>query len=70
MSKKHVTVTQENKTGRNQKFHDNRTDEDMTRAEFVKKIEQRQYDDYHVRKINDVKTPVSNPDKTTDDNLG
>ncbi len=69
MGRKRVTVTQENDTGRNKKFHDNSTGEDMSRAQFVKKIEQGNYDDYHVRKINNVKTPVSNPDATKNNNL-
>ena len=41
----------------------------MTRAGFVKKIEQGNYPNYHVRKINGVKTPVSNPDGTSNNNL-
>jgi len=70
MTKKRVTVTNETDTGRNKKFHDNRTNNDMTRAGFVKKIEQGEYPDYHVRKINGAKTPVSNPDSTEGNNLG
>ena len=69
MSKKRVSVTKESSTGRNQKFHDNRTGDDMTRAQFVKKIETGTYDDYHVRKVNGIKTPVSNPDSSSDNNL-
>ncbi len=41
----------------------------MTRAEFVKQIEKGSYPKYHVRKINNIKTPVSNPDSTTNNNL-
>ena len=41
-----------------QKFHDNYTGEDMTRKQFVKKIEQGYYPNYHIRKINGVETPV------------
>ena len=69
MGRKRVTVTKETDTGRNTQFHDNRTGEDMTRPEFVRKIEQDQYSDYHVRKINGVKTPVSNPDDKKNNNL-
>ena len=65
-----VVVTKENETGRNLKFHDNRTGNDMTRAQFAKKIEQGEYPNYHVRKVHGVKTPVSNPDDTEDNNLG
>jgi hypothetical protein len=41
----------------------------MTRAEFVKKIEQGLYPNYHVRKIDGVKTPASNPDNSEANNL-
>ena len=64
-----IKVTQESDSGRNQRFRDTRTGEDMTRAQFVKQIEAGQYPNYHVRKINRVKTPVSNPDETTNNNL-
>lgn len=64
-----VTVTQESDSGRNQRFRDTRTGEEMTRAQFVKQIENSQYPNYHVRKINKIKTPVSNPDDTTNNNL-
>ncbi len=69
MPKKRITVTQESDTGRNKKFHDNKTGEDLTRAQLVKKIEKGEYEDYHVRKINNVKTPVSNPDSSKNNNL-
>ncbi len=69
MVRKRVTVTKESNTGRNQQFHDNRTGADMTRPQFVKEIEQGNYPNYHVRKINGVKTPVSNPDETEGNNL-
>jgi len=64
MVKKRITVTKESNSGRNQKFHDNYTGNDMSRARFVKKIEQGDYSNYHVRKVNGIKTPVSNPDTT------
>ena len=66
---KRVTVTQESESGRNQRFHDNFTGADMTRAGFVREIESGNYDNYHVRRVNGVKTPVSNPDSTTNNNL-
>mgnify|MGYP001251479868 CR=1 FL=1 len=69
MGRKRVSVTSESKTGRNKTFHDNCTNTDMTRAQFAKQIEQGSYSKYHIRKINGVKTPVSNPDKTTNNNL-
>jgi hypothetical protein len=61
MAGKRITVTQEAESGRNQKFHDNHTGEDMTRAQFVQKIESGLYPNYHVREIDGTKTPASNP---------
>lgn len=66
---KTVIVTQENDSGRNQKFHDKKSGKDMTRAGFVKEIKQGNFDDYHVRVINGVETPVSNPDGKEGNNL-
>jgi hypothetical protein len=66
---KRVTVTQESDSGRNQRFHDNRTDNDMSRQEFVQQIRQGNYPNYHVRTINGVATPVSNPDNSENNNL-
>ncbi len=72
MGKKGKTVETiaENNKGRNQLFRDKSTGIKMTRAEFVKKIDKGNYDDYHTREINGVKTPVSNPDKKNSNNLG
>ena len=64
-----VKVTKESDSGRNQRFRDTRTGQEMTRAQFVKQIENDQYPKYHIRKINKIKTPVSNPDNTTNNNL-
>jgi len=69
MSRKRITVTNESNSGRNQKFHDNYNGKDMSRAQFVKEIECDNYDNYHVRKINGLKTPVSNPDGKESNNL-
>ena len=66
---KTVVVTSESDSGRNQKFHDNKSGKNMTRVEFVKQIEQGKFNDYHVRKINRLKTPVSNPDNKEGNNL-
>ncbi len=41
----------------------------MTRTQFVREIEQGNFDNYHVRKINGIKTPVSNPDDKEGNNL-
>ena len=64
-----VKVTQESESGRNQRFRDTRTGKEMTRVQFVRQIENGQYPNYHVRKINKIKTPVSNPDETKNNNL-
>ena len=69
LARKRVTVTNENTTGRNTNFHDNYTGEDMTRKQFVDKINNGDYPNYHTRKINGIETPVSNPDNSTNNNL-
>lgn len=69
MGRKRVVVTKESDTGRNQIFHDNYTGEDMSRTQFVRKIEKGDYNNYHVRDVNGIKTPVSNPDAERDNNL-
>ena len=66
---KRVSVLSESESGRNQQFRDNRTREVMSRPTFVEKIERGVYDNYHVRIINGVKTPVSNPDGSEGNNL-
>jgi hypothetical protein len=67
---KRVTVTSESDSGRNQRFHDNFTGINMSRSEFVRQIQQGNYDHYHVRTINGIPTPVSNPDNSNNNNLG
>lgn len=67
---KRISVTNENSSGRNTNFHDNHTGADMTRAQFVRQIENGNYQNYHVREINGMKTPVSNPDSSSRNNLG
>jgi hypothetical protein len=62
-------VTVEDDSGRNQRFHDNKSGKDMSRAEFVKQIEGGNFGDYHVRKVHGLKTPVSNPDRSEGNNL-
>lgn len=64
-----VTVTRESDTGRNIRFHDNITGNDMTRQQFVRNIKNGLYDDYYVRNINGVPTPCSKPDNKTSNNL-
>lgn len=66
---KSVVVTSEEESGRNQRFHDNASGKNMTRTEFVREIKNGNYDDYHVRVINGIPTPVSNPDRREGNNL-
>ncbi len=70
MAPKRVTVTKETSSGRNVKFHDNYNGKDMTSKQFVREIEKGNYPNHHIRIINGEKTPVSNPDKLTNNNLG
>lgn len=70
MGKPRVTVNRESDTGRNLTFHDNETGRNMNREQFVKSIENGGYSDYHVRIINGIPTPCSNPNSSTNDNLG
>ena len=42
----------------------------MTRNQFVNAIKNGAYDNYHIRNINGVDTPVSNPDKNRNNNVG
>jgi hypothetical protein len=67
---KRVSVTDESSTGRNNQFHDNFKGTNMTRAQFVNAIGNGQYSNYSVRNINGVATPVSKPDKSSNNNLG
>ncbi len=69
MGRKRVSVTSESDSGRNLRFHDNYNGNKMTRTQFVHQIECGNYSNYHVRKVNGVKTPVSNPDGTKNNNL-
>lgn len=67
---KRVSVKSESGTGRNEQFHDNFKNRDMSRAQFVDRIKSGEYENYHVRTINGIETPVSNPDKNRNNNLG
>lgn len=67
---KRVSVRAESESGRNEQFHDNFKGRDMNREEFVDLIKQGEYENYHVRTINGIETPVSNPDKKRNNNLG
>ena len=65
-----IIALDQDDSGRNTTFKDTRTGEVFGRNEFVGRIERGQYPNYHVREINGVKTPVSNPDGGKDNNLG
>ncbi len=42
----------------------------MTRPQFVRAIEAGNYPNYHIREIDGIKTPASNPDQSERNNLG
>ena len=65
-----VKVTRESDTGRNERFMDTVSGRYMSREQFVTAIKNGNYDDYHVRRINGVNTPCSNPNNKVKDNLG
>ncbi len=65
-----LEVVNQNETGRNTRFRDTQTGEEMSRSETVRRIERGNYPDYHVRDVNGVKTPASNPDNSGKNNLG
>ncbi|MEB6226383.1 hypothetical protein MXM59_04045 [Mammaliicoccus sciuri] len=65
---KSVKVTSETKSGRNTRFKSG--SKSMSRSEFVKGIKSGKFPGYHVRNVNGKATPVSNPDKSSRNNLG
>lgn len=65
-----VKVTRQTDTGRNIRFKDTSSNRYMSRSQFVKSIESGNYKDYHIRTINGIKTPVSNPNSSSKNNLG
>lgn len=69
MKNKPIIVIKEALNGRNQRFSNPNNNTEMTRAQFVNQIEHGNHPDYHVRRINNLKTPVSNPDNTKRNNL-
>lgn len=69
MVRKRISVIQESNTGRNEIYKDNYTGKTMTRNQFVKEIKSGNYENYHVRNIKNVQTPVSNPDRKVNNNL-
>ncbi len=69
---KNVIVLKESESGRNLLFLDKKSKEKMTLNQFVKKIVNGSgySNDYYVREINGIKTPVSKPDGKENNNLG
>ena len=65
-----VEVIQESETGFNQVFRNTKTNEEMSRSQFVGEIQQGNYPSYHIRELFGKKTPVSNPDSRKGNNLG
>ncbi len=71
MARQRVSVIKESESGRNILFRDNYTNKKMTNKQFVTEIEKGRYEGkYHIRLNNKIKTPVSNPDSTKNNNLG
>ena len=64
-----ITTTSESSSGRNLRF-DVPGQGNLSRRELVQQIRSGQHEDYHVRIINRVATPVSNPNGSENDNLG
>lgn len=70
MKNRRVKVIKENDSGRNERFKDCTNGNEMTRNQFVKEIKKGNYEEYYVRKINGLDTPVSKPDGKENNNLG
>lgn len=66
---KRIRTTEETDSGRNVRFNVPGQGE-MSRRTLVRQIEAGLHPDYHVREINGLKTPVSNPDGSKGNNLG
>lgn len=66
---KRVITTNQSLIGRNLNFKDTKSGRYTTRQDFVRAIKAGNYENYHVRFINGIETPVSNPDKSKNNNL-
>lgn len=64
-----ITVTSESESGRNLRF-DTPLGTNVSRQKLVQEIRAGEHDGYHVRVINGLATPVSNPNGSSKDNLG
>ena len=51
-------------------FSIQKNNKEFTLEQLVKMIEKGKYPKYHIRIINSIKTPCSNPDKNKKNNLG
>lgn len=69
IGKSKITTTLESPTGRNLRF-DVPGQGNVTRQALVQQIRAGEQPGYHVRVINRLATPVSNPNGTESDNLG
>ncbi|MER2010242.1 MAG: hypothetical protein ABS939_22645 [Psychrobacillus sp.] len=68
MVDKKITVMSEDKNGRNQTFKVGNGY--LNREQLSQSIKNGNHPNYHVRNINGLDTPVSNPDKFSGNNLG
>ena len=69
---KQVKTIKETETGRNILFQNTGNHEIMTRTEFVSRIKNEKssyHDNYVVKMINGIETPVSKPDHLKNNNL-
>jgi hypothetical protein len=69
MNNRPLRVLRESETGRDILYGDLNTYEEYTLPELVQRIEAGLYPNYHLRVINDIQTPVSNPNKIVADNI-
>ncbi|TRD23470.1 hypothetical protein [Palleronia caenipelagi] len=69
MSKKKISVISESRTGLNQVF-DVLGQGAVRRGELANQVERGRHQGYHVRRVNGHRVIASNPDGSTDNNLG
>ena len=70
MGTKNVRVTSESATGLNRRFYDPDTRQQMTRGQFATEIERGLHPDYDVMRRDGLRIPRSNPDRSSNNNLG
>jgi hypothetical protein len=69
MANKKITVVRETSTGLNTVFSVPGQDE-VTRGRLATQVEAGRHPGYHVRRVDGVRIIASNPDGSTDNNLG